>query len=79
MKMHCWGCGEVTNFTDEGDGEGLQCDRCGHYQDNEASGAAEICIAATWHDLEEYKRVVAIAKAGGHDVPETPKYFQPIS
>ena len=58
--MHCWSCGEVTEFTVENPEEGPVC-RCGHYQDSESAGAAELCEMATWHDLNEYRRVAAIA------------------
>jgi hypothetical protein len=71
--MYCWSCCAITEFTVEDPDEGLVCD-CGHYQDSEAQGAAEICKLATWHDLEEYKYVGAIARAGGFTVPDYPPY-----
>ena len=75
MKMHCFSCRKVTEFTVLDAAEGPVCE-CGHYQDSEAQGAAEICRMATWHDLDDYNRVAAIARAGGFDVPDKPVYFQ---
>jgi hypothetical protein len=72
QAMYCWSCCAITEFTEEPH-YGLVCD-CGHIQDSEAQGAAEICLLATWHDLEEYKRVAAIARAGGFTVPAYPPY-----
>jgi hypothetical protein len=73
QAMYCWSCCAITDFIVEDPEEGPVCD-CGHYQDSEAQGAAEICELATWHDLEEYKRVAAIARAGGFTVPDYPPY-----
>jgi hypothetical protein len=72
--MYCSSCFAITNFTIEDLDEGLVCS-CGNYQSSEAQGAAEICLVATWHDLEEYKRVAAIARAGGFTVPDHPRYI----
>jgi len=78
MKMYCWSCERVTDFTVEDPAEGPVCG-CGHYQESEAQGAAELCLVATWHDLTEYNRLAAVARAGGHDVPHSPPYFMPAS
>lgn len=75
-QMYCWGCRKTTMFTVEDADEGPVCE-CGHYQDTEASGAAEICRLAMWHDLDEYNRVAKIARDGGYIVPETPNRFEP--
>jgi hypothetical protein len=72
MRMFCWSCREVKTFADTD--EGPTCE-CGHVQDSEAAGAAELCELATWHDVAEYNRVAAIAKAGGFTVPESPAYL----
>lgn len=73
QTMYCWSCCALTDFTVEDTDEGPVCG-CGHYQASEAQGAAEICLLATWHDLEEYKRVAAIARAGSFKVPDYPPY-----
>lgn len=75
MQMHCFDCRKITKFEDLGEGDGPACTVCGCWQASEAQGAHEICLLATWHDLDEYKKVAAIAKAGGFDVPEIPNYF----
>ncbi len=75
MNMYCFSCCQVTEFTVHDEAEGPVCE-CGHYQDSEAQGAAEICRMATWHDLDDYSRVAAIARAGGCEVPVKPVYFQ---
>lgn len=77
QAMYCWSCFAITEFTLEDPEEGFVCD-CGHYQDSEAQGAAEICELATWHDLKEYQRVAAIARAGGFTVPDYPPYVDLI-
>jgi hypothetical protein len=64
-----WVAGFTRRLTDEG----CVCD-CGHFQASGAQGAAEICLLATWHDLEEYKRVAGIARTGGFTVPDYPPY-----
>jgi hypothetical protein len=73
QAMHCWSCNTVTDFTIEDPEEGPVC-ACGHYQESEAQGAADICRLATWHDLEEYKRVATIARVGGFTVHDNPAY-----
>jgi hypothetical protein len=75
MKMFCYGCESVQTFTTDDPEEGPACE-CGHYQQSEAAGAAEVCMIATWHDVEAYKLTAAVARAGGFDVPESPAYFQ---
>ena len=77
MRMFCWGCMEETLFEVVDPAEGPVCE-CGHWQDSEAQGAAEICDTATFHDLDEYKRLAAIAKIGGYYVPDFPIYFRPL-
>lgn len=72
-KMYCWSCLKVKTFTDYGN-EGLVC-KCGHFQESEAGGAAELCLIATWHDMEEYNRLATIARDGGYTIPEKPNYF----
>jgi hypothetical protein len=73
QEMYCWSCCAITEFTVEDPDEGLVCG-CGHFQDSEAQGAAEICELATWHNLEQYKRVAAIARARRFTVPDYPPY-----
>lgn len=75
MKMHCWSCEKVTEFTVVNPEDGPVC-WCGHYQESEAQGAQELCLMATWHDMNEYERVAAIARAGGFEVPDAPTYFE---
>ena len=75
MQMHCYSCDEVKTFTVLDPEEGPVCE-CGHYQDSEAQGAAEVCENATWHDLDAYKQTAVVARAGGFDVPDKPIYFQ---
>lgn len=52
MTMYCFSCEEIKEFTVLDEEEGSVCE-CGHYQDSEAAGAAEVCLVATWHDLSE--------------------------
>lgn len=75
IEMFCWSCGENKTFTVEDEEDGPVCE-CGHWQDSEEQGAHEICLAATWHDLDEYKRVAEIARSGGYEVPETPNNYR---
>lgn len=74
-NMYCFSCKEVKTFTDD-DSEGPVCE-CGHWQTSESSGAAEICLVATWHDLDAYKQIAELARAGGFEIPDVPNNFQP--
>ena len=77
MRMFCWSCMKETEFEVVDPEEGPVCE-CGHWQDSEAQGAAEICEEATFHDLAEYARLAAIAKIGGYYVPAFPNLYQPL-
>lgn len=75
VKMHCWSCLKETTFEVIDPEEGPVCE-CGHYQESKSQGAAELCKMATWYDLNAYAEMAAIARDGGHDVPETPRYYR---
>jgi hypothetical protein len=74
IQMNCFSCRAVTTFTVFDQTEGPVC-KCGHYKDSEAQGAKELCEMATWHDKSEYLRHAKIARAGGLEVSDTPRYL----
>jgi hypothetical protein len=45
------------------------CEHCGWLQTSVASGAAELCRSATWHDEAAYQRYAEVARSGGLAVP----------
>jgi hypothetical protein len=72
-KMHCFDCKTEREFF-KIDQETV-CDHCGHCQTSEAQGAADVCLIATWHSLEDYNKTSEIARSGGFSVPKFPNYF----
>lgn len=78
MQMYCFSCRRVMEFTVVDPKEGPVCE-CGHWQISEAQGAAGICLLATWHDLDEYKRVAKIARSGGYTIPNMPNYYKELN
>lgn len=72
------GCG-LQWFQPNGDTAGgkpdYTCPRCGFMQTSSPAGAAELCECATWWSQEAYDAMARIARSAGHEVPETPPYF----
>jgi hypothetical protein len=65
-------------FNEAGEPTDLTCTDCGWHQTSVASGAAELCLSATWHQRttldvsDEYKRLASIARNGGYHIPPYP-------
>lgn len=75
-EMLCMGCTAPQNFSPSGEGD-FVCDHCGWCQISAASGAFELCVAATWHSLEAYNKFADFARLGGYEPPAVPPYFSP--
>jgi hypothetical protein len=64
-------------FRPDGNGE-YACSTCGWIQSSAAGGASELCWSATWHSLEAYRAMAAIARDGRFEPPPDPPHFEEL-